>query len=242
MKFRIALLAALSIFGGAALGQTYEQAIEASQKGDYATAFSGFSELAARGDGYAQYRLGLLYFYGDGTGKDYEQAARWLRSAADQGHVLAQTALGFLYITGTGVARDDEMAYFWLLIASANGDKAATKNRDLLRETLSPQQQIKVEATARSSPTLSRLMTPSAGIACPIQIAPTMPPAAIAKGISGTVRAKIDIKNGAIQDVTILSGPAELHDAVRTAISQYKCRANSGDVLAIQDFKFTIAE
>ena len=44
------------------------------------------------------------------------------------------------------------------------------------------------------------------------------------QGIEGTVKAKIFIKDGAIQDIAILAGPEALHEPVKNAIRQYKCQ------------------
>ena len=50
---------------------------------DYKEAFNYFKDAADAGDQHAQYRLGQLYFYGDGTDKDWVPIAsvlRWGRS------------------------------------------------------------------------------------------------------------------------------------------------------------------
>jgi protein TonB len=79
-------------------------------------------------------------------------------------------------------------------------------------------------------------------LACPTQVAPDMPRKALQDGTVGVVRAQALVRNGAVVEVTILSGPKVFHQAVRTAMLQYKCQSNPGDVLAAQEFDFKIAE
>lgn len=78
------------------------------------------------------------------------------------------------------------------------------------------------------------------GLACPTQVPPEMPRKALQDGIEGVVKAQIHIKNGIIQDVTVLSGPRVFHAAVKAAMMQYKCVTNESDVIATQEFKFKV--
>lgn len=80
----------------------------------------------------------------------------------------------------------------------------------------------------------------SIGVACPTQVAPEMPRRAIQDGTEGVVKAQILIKNGVVQEVTILSGPRVFHAAVKNAIAQYKCVADGPEVLATQEFSFKL--
>lgn len=76
------------------------------------------------------------------------------------------------------------------------------------------------------------------GVACPTQVAPDMPRKALMDGIEGVVKAQIHIRDGGIQDVTILSGPKVFHAAVKAAMLQYKCVADGSEVIATQEFNF----
>lgn len=78
------------------------------------------------------------------------------------------------------------------------------------------------------------------GLACPNQVPPVMPRRALQEGTEGVVKAQIHVKNGSIVDVTILSGPRVFHAAVRTAMMQYTCVSDSGEVIATQEFNFKI--
>jgi periplasmic protein TonB len=78
------------------------------------------------------------------------------------------------------------------------------------------------------------------GVACPTQVPPEMPRKAIQDGATGVVKAKALIKDGVVKEVTILSGPRIFHAAVRAAMLQYKCSADSGGeaIEATQEFSF----
>ncbi|WP_395688159.1 energy transducer TonB [Caenimonas koreensis] len=77
-------------------------------------------------------------------------------------------------------------------------------------------------------------------VACPTQVRPEMPRQAIKEGAQGTVKAQVIIRDGAVRDVTILSGPRVFHSAVRNAMMQYKCISSGGDITATQEFDFKI--
>ena len=77
-------------------------------------------------------------------------------------------------------------------------------------------------------------------VACPTQVPPEMPRKAIQDGSEGVVKAQALVKNGSVQDVTILSGPRVFHAAVKAAMMQYKCTADATEILATQEFVFKI--
>jgi protein TonB len=92
-----------------------------------------------------------------------------------------------------------------------------------------------VAAPPRPAPNRSDLR-----VACPTQVPPEMPRKAIQDGSEGVVRAQALVKNGAVQEVTILSGPRVFHAAVKAAMMQYKCTADATEILATQEFVFKI--
>lgn len=94
-----------------------------------------------------------------------------------------------------------------------------------------------VEAPAAAKPSRSDI-----GVACPTQVAPDMPKRAVQDGIYGVVRAQALIRDGAVREVTILSGPRIFYSAVRAAMMQYKCTNDTGEVLATQEFNFKIEQ
>jgi protein TonB len=77
-------------------------------------------------------------------------------------------------------------------------------------------------------------------VACPSQVAPEMPRKALQDGTEGVVKAEVTIKDGAVIDVSILSGPRVFHAAVRAAMMQYKCLSGAGETKAVQEFAFKI--
>lgn len=79
------------------------------------------------------------------------------------------------------------------------------------------------------------------GAACPTQVKPEMPRKAIQEGVAGVVKAQAKIRDGAVREVTILSGQRVFHSAVRDAMLQYKCIVRPGELLASQEFVFKAA-
>lgn len=80
------------------------------------------------------------------------------------------------------------------------------------------------------------------GLVCPIQVRPETPSKALRDGTQGVVKAQILVRDGVVVEVTILSGPKVFHQAVRTAMLQYKCLSGAGDVLADQVFRFKMED
>ena len=95
-------------------------------------------------------------------------------------------------------------------------------------------------APAPAPPAPPRPVRTDIGVACPTQVTPEMPRKAIQDGTVGVVRAKALIKDGAVREVTILSGPRVFHAAVRSAMLQYKCSSDAGPegIEATQEFSF----
>jgi protein TonB len=77
-------------------------------------------------------------------------------------------------------------------------------------------------------------------IVCPTQVPPEMPKRALVDGTQGVVKAQVRIADGVVRDVVFLSGPRIFYAAIRSAMLQYKCTRESGDVVATQDFNFRL--
>ena len=103
----IVALALLATLPGApvAAGQTFDEAVAAYDRGDYATAVRGFLVHAEQGDATAQYKLGVMYANGKGVLKDDAEAVKWFRLAAEQGNAAAQFFLGLMYAEGAASAQ-----------------------------------------------------------------------------------------------------------------------------------------
>ncbi|NVO05301.1 MAG: energy transducer TonB [Rhodoferax sp.] len=100
-----------------------------------------------------------------------------------------------------------------------------------------PPPPVVVAPPAPAAPTRSDIK-----LACPSQVTPEMPRKALQDGTQGVVKAQALIRNGAVVEVTMLSGPKVFYPAVRAAMLQYKCQSGAGDVLATQEFVFKIEE
>ena len=87
MKLRCAIAAVVlvSAFGVPVAADTFEDAVHAHARGDYAKALRLIRPLANDGDASAQFNLGLMYTTGQGVQQNNAAAALWLRKAAEQG-------------------------------------------------------------------------------------------------------------------------------------------------------------
>lgn len=84
----------------------------------YEEAFKGFSFLNEKVEnenlsretsyisGYIKYRIGKMYYYGKGVGKDYEKAFLMIKEAVSLGNKIAYYDLGNMYYDGTGTVQD----------------------------------------------------------------------------------------------------------------------------------------
>jgi uncharacterized protein len=78
-------------------------------------------QAALRGDVYSQFKLGQIYFEGDGIDRNDEEAAQWFQKAAQQEHAEAQYILGTMFEKGTGVKKNDAEAFKWFSKAASQG-------------------------------------------------------------------------------------------------------------------------
>ena len=113
---RIALLALLFIAGLTGCN------------GQPETEFEKTLRLAEQGDLFSQFKLGSMYYKGEGVPQNYAEAFEWQRKAAEQGYAGAQHALGFMYSNGEGVSEDDAEAVKWFRKAAEQGLPLAQYN------------------------------------------------------------------------------------------------------------------
>ena len=125
LKRAIAAIVLVSAFAAPVAAGTFEDAVDAHARGDYAKALRLIRPLANDGNATAQFNLGVMYLTGRGVQQDYSAAALWFRKAAEQGYALAQSNLGTLYRDGQGVAQDDTEAVMWFRKAADQGDAVA---------------------------------------------------------------------------------------------------------------------
>ena len=88
---------------------------------DYATALREFRTQAEKGDGFAQYSIGLMYYYGQGVPQDYSEALNWYRKAAERGDAKAVYSVARMYNAGIGVKQDYIEALNWFRKAAELG-------------------------------------------------------------------------------------------------------------------------
>jgi TPR repeat protein len=115
----IAAIVLVSALAAPVAAGTFEDAVDAHARGNYAKALRLIRPLANDGNATAQFNLGLT---GQGVQQDYSAAALWFRKAAEQGYALAQSNLGPLYRDDRGVAQDDTEAVTWFRKAADQGD------------------------------------------------------------------------------------------------------------------------
>src|SRR6185503_3714290 len=53
-----------------------------------------YRKAAEQGDAWAQYNLGLMYYFGQSIPQDYQEALKWYRQVAERGFARAQYNLG----------------------------------------------------------------------------------------------------------------------------------------------------
>ena len=151
-RFLFALILVVACATGAA-ADSYEDALSAFLRKDYALAAQLFRLIAEQGNAKAQYNLGLMYDKGQGLPQDDREALKWYRKAAEQGHARAQGNLGLIYAKGRGVPQDFTRAYMWLNVASSalSGDegKTAMKNRHHVVSQMTAAQIGKAQEMAR---------------------------------------------------------------------------------------------
>jgi hypothetical protein len=81
---------------GAAMADDLGDADKALRAREYGRAFPLYARLADAGNAEAQFRLGEMYWYGDGTAVDMSKSRAWLQKAASSGHAGARETLAVL--------------------------------------------------------------------------------------------------------------------------------------------------
>lgn len=120
------------------------------KKGNYEEAFDLWKPRASNGDAEAQNYLGVHYYLGLGTGKNFKEAVKWFDMAAKSGYPDAQRNLADMYHYGRGVPQDYYKAYIWYFAASQQGHENAKLSLENITgdNKLTPNQQMhaKIEA------------------------------------------------------------------------------------------------
>lgn len=81
---------------------------------DDADAVEWYRKAAAQGEAAGEFGLGEMYGKGEGVKRDYEQARKYIGSAAEKGHLLAMLVMRDMYKSGgMGVAVDLAKSEEW---------------------------------------------------------------------------------------------------------------------------------
>ncbi|RZT35504.1 Sel1 repeat-containing protein [Cupriavidus agavae] len=105
-----------SVVSQCMLGDFYKRGL-GGVKQDYARAFRWYRKTASTDDRCApksQFELYASYASGNGVGKNFGEATRWLKKSAEAGNPVAQATLGRAYRDGLGVERNPELSRRWL--------------------------------------------------------------------------------------------------------------------------------
>ncbi|MBN69894.1 MAG: hypothetical protein CME32_11530 [Gimesia sp.] len=91
-------------------------------------------KAAEQGDAGAQYKIGLVYYLGEGVGKDHAQALEWFLKSAKQGDIKSQHYLGRMYYLGQGSKKDYSQAFEWFRKAAEQGNPRAQYSLSIMYE------------------------------------------------------------------------------------------------------------
>jgi len=106
------------------LGSLYQLG-QAGLKTDYKEAMKWFQRAAQQGDAGAMYRVGYMYFSGQGVSLNFNEAVRWFKQSALEGFAVAQFTLGTMYREGQGVPQNYTESLRWFSHAAEQGHAAA---------------------------------------------------------------------------------------------------------------------
>jgi uncharacterized protein len=112
------VFACLFALTGQALADLISDSKRVYDAGNYSGDAKLLMSLAQQGDASSQYKLGVMYAFGQGVPQDYKEAAKWYRLAAERGDASAQTNLGIMYSFGLGVSQDYKEAVKWYRLAA----------------------------------------------------------------------------------------------------------------------------
>jgi len=136
MWLRLSILVLAFLCSPVAKADPLAEAIRALDAGQMRQAAQLLTPLANAGNSTAQYRLGLLYYMGQGVPEDENQAVFYWKKAASQGSVDAMFHLGSAYLFGNQAARTvpdpDREAATWYFQAASAGHPEAQYHLGLL--------------------------------------------------------------------------------------------------------------
>ena len=135
MRHRL-LLTSLLVFSLSALAGQLQEGQEAYEAGNFSRAVELLGPLAKQNDPKAQFRLGMMYYHGQGVVEDEKIAVDWLKKSAAQGHIEAKFELGNAFLLGHQALKltsePDREAAIWYHEAAQAGHASAQYHLGLL--------------------------------------------------------------------------------------------------------------
>jgi TPR repeat protein len=130
----------------------YRSALAAYTAGRHLLALRHFKAAAELGQVEAQYYTGLMYANGEGTDRNFDEAAKWYQKAAERNQPDALVQLARLHVIGLGVERDVGKA-LQLLERAANIYPSGEKRDEVIEQRVALQEAMesKPEPAAESS-------------------------------------------------------------------------------------------
>jgi ATP-dependent protease ClpP protease subunit len=104
---------------------TFEQGLDAYDKGKYSEAVELWTRLANDGHQGAQFNLAVMYEQGVGVGKDLKQSALLYKKVAVKGDIAAQFAIAAMFEKGMGVELNLNEARKWYGRVKLNKDSSS---------------------------------------------------------------------------------------------------------------------
>jgi TPR repeat protein len=88
----------------------------------YSKAFNIYKSLADKGNPEAQYEVGRMYLFGQGIGRDSQEAFKWLEKAGQQGDADIKFKIAVMY----SLERNFQEAIKWYKKAAQQGDSKSS--------------------------------------------------------------------------------------------------------------------
>lgn len=119
------ILITLTFIACTASADPLAEALRAVDAGQHKQGAQMLAPLAEAGNVVAQYRLGVLYYFGKGVKEDEKQAVELWKKAAAQGSAESMFMLGEAFLTGNQTEQMVDDAYreaaTWYFQAASNG-------------------------------------------------------------------------------------------------------------------------
>jgi uncharacterized protein len=138
-RFVVVLSIALFI-PGMIYANDFQDGLDAIYATDYEKALEKLMPLAETGHATAQYNIGVMHEWGNGTPKNNSKALKWYKLSAELSNKDAQNNLGALYSKGEGTDQDFVEALKWFIISAQNGSEGGQKNIRIVEKRMTYEQ------------------------------------------------------------------------------------------------------